>query len=308
MFRAACPNGSPARSSPMPGPEPLPSFDGLPRDHALAAGRAFLRKAGIEAAEEDARLLLLAACAIDRLALVTGGHEPVSPDEASRYRSFLGRRGGGEPASRITGRRAFWTLDLEVRPDVLDPRGDTEALVRLALRLRAKNPPRRILDLGCGSGAILCALLTEFDAATGLGVDLSAEACRATEANAVRCGLADRASVVRGRWCDGLADRFDLIVSNPPYIPAADLSGLEREVGLHDPRLALDGGADGLDAYRAIFSAAPRVVAAGGIVAVEFGMGQAADVARLAQAQGFRKIGAERDLGGRDRAAAFAIA
>lgn len=308
MFRAACPNGSPVRSAQMQEPEPLPSFDGLTRDHALVAGRAFLRQAGIEAAEEDARLLLLAACAINRLALVTCGHALVSQDEARRYRGFLERRGGGEPASRITGRRAFWTLDLEVRPDVLDPRGDTEALVRLALQLRAKNPPRRILDLGCGSGAILCALLSEFDRATGLGVDLSAEACRATEANVVRCGLADRASVVRGRWCDGIAERFDLIVSNPPYIPAGDLPVLEREVSLHDPRLALDGGADGLEAYRAIFSAAPRVLAAEGIVAVEFGMGQAAEVELLAQAQGFRKIGAERDLGGRDRAAAFAIA
>lgn len=292
----------------MPGPEPLASLDGLPRDRALAAGRAFLRSVGVEAAEDDARLLLLAACAIERLALVTSGHAPVSTEEAQRYRDFLDRRGGGEPASRIIGHRAFWTLDLEVRPDVLDPRGDTEALVRLALRLRDNDPPRRILDLGCGSGALLCALLSEFPGATGLGVDLSAEACRATEANIARCGLAGRASAAQGRWCDGIEERFDLVVSNPPYIPAEELAGLQREVRCHDPRLALDGGADGLDAYRAIFSAAPAVLAADGLIAVEFGLGQAPDVERLAVEHGLQKIGAERDLGGRDRAAAFAIA
>ncbi|HMN72206.1 MAG TPA: peptide chain release factor N(5)-glutamine methyltransferase [Rhodoblastus sp.] len=293
----------------MPGPEAIVAQSGLSREKTLAAGRVFLRKAGVEAAEEDARLLLIGACRINRLALVTGADVAVSLDEAHRYRSFLDRRAGGEPASRILGRRAFWTLDLEVRPGVLDPRGDTEAVVRLALRVADRNgAPRRVLDLGCGSGAILCALLMEFGTASGLGVDLSAEACAATASNIVLCGLGDRASVAQGRWCDGVSGAFDLIVSNPPYIPGGEIAALDREVRDHDPRTALDGGRDGLDAYREIFADAPRLLAPGGAIVAEFGLGQAEDVEKLAIASGLRKIDGERDLGVRDRASAFVVA
>jgi len=275
------------------------------RAKALAAGRDHLRQAGIEAADEDARLLLLDACKIDRLALVTGDQEVLSAPEAARYRDLIARRAKGEPASRILGRRPFWTLDLEVRPGVLDPRGDTEALVRLALRTAAT--PRRVLDLGCGSGALLCATLSEWQTAFGVGVDLSPHACAATSANLRTCALDSRAAVLQGTWCDALTGPFDLVLSNPPYIPSRDLAGLDREVRDHDPPLALDGGADGLDAYRAIFGAAPRVTAPSGVLAVEFGYGQAEGVERIAAEAGWRQIDAEQDISGRARAAAFRL-
>ena len=275
------------------------------RAKALAAGRDHLREAGIEAADEDARLLLLGACNIDRLALVTGDQEILSAPEAARYRNLITRRANGEPASRILGRRPFWTLDLEVRPGVLDPRGDTEALVRLALRTAVA--PRRVLDLGCGSGALLCATLSEWPTAFGIGVDLSPQACAATMANLRTCGLDGRAAVVRGGWCDALTAPFDIALSNPPYIPSQDLAGLDREVRDHDPPLALDGGADGLEAYRAIFGAVPRIIAPSGVLAVEFGYGQADRVERIAAEAGWRQIDAEQDISGRARAAAFRL-
>lgn len=283
---------------------------GQSRNAALAAGRACLRAAGIEAADADARLLLVGACRIESLALVTGGDVPLSQAEAEEYRVFLDRRVAGEPASRVLGRRAFWTLDLEVRPGVLDPRGDSEALVRLALRVANANeaPPRRIVDLGCGSGALLCALLSEYVEAFGIGVDLSPEACAATQANLRRNRLGERAAVLRGRWCEALSGPFDLVVSNPPYVPAGDIAGLEPEVRDHDPPLALDGGADGLDAYRALFAAAGRILAPTAALVVEFGFGQAADVERIARAAALQKIDGERDIGGRERASAFALA
>jgi len=307
MSRAACPNGSRARWRAMGAPDAALIPAGLTRAQALVEGRVYLRQAGIEAAEEDARLLLLGACAIDRLALVTGADLPLTSDEATRYGAHLARRAAGEPASRILGRRPFWTLDLAVRPGVLDPRGDSEALVRLAARAGQAGvaPPRRILDLGCGSGALLCAALSEFPQASGIGVDISAEACAATLANIKGCGLSDRAGVIRGAWCEALAGEFDLILSNPPYIPAADISGLDREVRDHDPRLALDGGPDGLDAYRALFDTTQRVLAKGGVLALEYGFDQGALVERLAGEAGWRKIDAERDFSDHDRAGAF---
>jgi len=294
----------------MPASEAADMPIGRSRAETLAAGRTFLRDAGVETAGDDARLLLLGACGVDRLALVAAADDPVLPEQAARYRDYLGRRAAGEPASRILGRRPFWTLDLQVWPGVLDPRADSEALVRLALRIAAGDgrQPGRILDLGCGSGALLCALLSECESAFGVGVDLSAAACAATLANIAACGLGGRAAVMRGRWCESLAGRFDLIVSNPPYIPADAIAALDREVRNHDPRLALDGGADGLDAYRALFAAAPRMLALGGAIAVEFGFGQAGDVARLAAAAGLKNVDAEQDLAGRARASAFVAA
>ena len=281
----------------------------MSRAEALAAGRGYLRNSQVEATNEDARLLLLDACGVDPVALVTDGGRPLTEPEADRFATSLDRRAAGEPTSRIIGRRPFWSLDLAVRAGVLDPRADSEALVRLAVRIanRSGAPPRRILDLGCGSGALLCALLSEFDGAYGVGVDLSAEACAASQANIAKCGFGDRAAVLRASWCEALTGSFDLVVSNPPYIRAADIAGLDREVRDHDPPLALDGGEDGLDAYRALFAAVPRILSPGGAFAVEFGFRQEGDVARLAAVGGLRKIDSERDFSGRDRASAFAV-
>ncbi|MEI2736131.1 MAG: hypothetical protein V9G24_15975 [Rhodoblastus sp.] len=285
---------------------------GQSRNAALAAGRACLRAAGIEAADADARLLLVGACRIESLALVTGGDVPLSQAEAEEYRVFLDRRVAGEPASRILGRRAFWTLDLEVRPGVLDPRGDSEALVRLALRVANANeaPPRRIVDLGCGSGALLCALLSEYRRGVRRSASTCrAEACAATQANLRRNRLG-RTGRRPARHAGARRSPAGSISSFPtrPTFPRATSPGSSREVRDHDPPLALDGGADGLDAYRALFAAAGRILAPTAALVVEFGFGQAADVERIARAAALQKIDGERDIGGRERASAFALA
>ncbi|MFV0280817.1 MAG: peptide chain release factor N(5)-glutamine methyltransferase [Rhodoblastus sp.] len=294
----------------MPASETTPPFIGFSRAKAFAAARERLRQAGVEAADEDARLLLLDACAIDRLALVTNGGTLLSPNEAAGFEMRLARRTAGEPASRILGRRPFWTLEIEVRPDVLDPRADSEAVIRLALRLlhADRAAPRSILDLGCGSGALLCALLDEFPEAYGVGVDLSPTACAATRANILACGFAGRAAVVQARWGEALGGSFDLVVSNPPYIPTDDIAGLDHAVRDYDPHLALDGGADGLGAYRDLFCASQRLLGARGLLVVEFGAGQEEDVAGLAEGASLRKVDVEADLSGQKRASAFVTA
>lgn len=286
-----------------------PDFAQATRAQALREGRAYLRGHCVESADEDARRLLLDACGIGPVSLVTEAATLVDGAQAVAYRGRLERRARGEPTSRIVGRRAFWTLDLDVRPDVLDPRGDTEALVRLAIRVAAQRGAtvEQLLDLGCGSGAVICALLCELPGAFGVGVDLSRSACLATRGNLARCGLDNRSAVVRGRWLDAVGAAFDLIVSNPPYISTAEIAGLDREVRDHDPALALDGGPDGLDAYRAIFETAPRALSPSGVVAVEFGIGQAPSVIEIARTFGLVPIDRESDLGGRERAVALVL-
>lgn len=212
----------------------------------------------------------------------------------------MARRLAREPVHRILGRRAFWTLDLAISPAVLDPRPDSETLVEAALAL-APRPCARVLDLGTGSGALLCALLTEWPEASGLGVDRSVEACRVARRNVEACGCGARALVVAGDWGAALAGPFDVVVSNPPYIRSDDIAGLDPEVRDHDPALALDGGADGLAAYRAIAPLAARLLAPGGLLAVEVGWTQGEDVAGLLAQAGFGEVGRRRDLGGHDR-------
>jgi release factor glutamine methyltransferase len=216
----------------------------------------------------------------------------------------VARRLAGEPATRILGARAFWTLDLRVTPDVLDPRPDSETIVIAALEAIAtrKDEPLRILDLGTGSGALLLALLSECPQATGVGVDLSQEACAIARENAERNGLAGRAKIVQGSWIGGLTETFDVIVSNPPYIESAVIPGLAQEVHQHDPMLALDGGADGLTAYREIARALPAVLRPGGVAVLELGIGQGPAVAGLAEAAGLSVRGSREDLGGVQRA------
>lgn len=220
---------------------------------------------------------------------------------AAGLAQLAARRLAREPVHRILGRRAFWTLDLAITPAVLDPRPDTETLVEAALALAGPRRPARILDLGTGSGALLCALLVEWPEAIGIGVDRSIEACRVARRNAEVCGLGARALIVAGDWGAGLAGPFDVVVSNPPYIPSDAIRGLDPEVRDHDPALALDGGADGLDAYRAIVPLAARLLGPGGLLAVEVGWTQAADVAELLVRAGLDDVGRRRDLGGRER-------
>jgi release factor glutamine methyltransferase len=263
---------------------------------------------GLENAQADARMLLLGATGRTRHDLMLSPSSPLDDAAVRRLKDFVARRLAGEPATRIVGERAFWTLYLRVTPDVLDPRPDTESLIVASLEAigTRKEEPLRILDLGTGSGALLLALLSEFPLATGVGIDLSAEACAVARENADRNGLAARADIRQGRWTDGLAGTFDLVVSNPPYIETAEISQLSVEVRQHDPLLALDGGADGLAAYRDITKRLPAVLSRGGVAVLELGFGQGRAVARLAEEAGLSVTGSKSDLGGIERALVLA--
>lgn len=279
------------------------------RAAALAHLRSTLRDAGMEEAAIEARILLFAACRIDATALALAPEVQIGAGAAARLAEWLERRLAREPVWRILGTREFWGLPFTLSPQTLVPRPDTEALVALALRLAGGMPAPRILDLGTGTGCILIALLHELPEASGVGLDRSFEAASTARGNAATNGVADRCGFVVGDWAAAISGRFDLIVSNPPYIRSEDIAGLSPEVSVHDPREALDGGGGGLDPYAVIFGQAAGLLAPGGIVAVEFGAGQGDDVARIARGSSasFTCIERVRDLGNVERAAAFAL-
>ena len=260
--------------------------------------QAFAGRAGEEAGL-DARLLIEAATGLSHAALIASPQTPLGA-AAPALAAMAARRIAGEPASRILGRRDFWSLTFRVTPDTLDPRPDTETLIEAAVDLLAarRGEALRIVDFGTGTGAILAALLSEFPQARGVGVDLSAAAAAVARDNLDQLGFGPRARIVVGDWDEGLEGRFDLIASNPPYIPAADIAALAREVRCHDPRLALDGGADGLDAYRRLAQVAARRLAPGGVALFEVGVGQAEAVAGLCGAAGLVPDAPRFDLGG----------
>lgn len=291
---------------------PIPPGTG--RDAALRLARAMLAQAGIEEAALDARILLCEAAACDATALARDPDHPLDVAAASRLGALLERRLAGEPVFRILGRREFWGLLFKLAPQTLEPRPDTEALVALALRQPAsRRAAVRILDLGTGSGCILLALLSERADAFGIGLDRSEEAVRTARDNARNLALAQRAAFLVGDWAQALADApsgrhesgFDLIVSNPPYIPHEEIAGLAREVSGFDPHPALDGGADGLGPYRPIAEAALRLLRPGGALVLEHGHDQTEAVQAIARACGFEPCGYERDLGGVIRAQVF---
>jgi release factor glutamine methyltransferase len=246
--------------------------------------------AGIDSPELDARLLMGAVLGLDLTGIVTAAKRTLSPDQSSRLENFARRRLAGEPVARIVGIKEFWGLQLSLSAETLVPRPDTETLVELALEMLRANPapnrPWRIADLGTGSGAILLALLSELPGAHGFATDVSAAALQTAEANAAHLGLAGRATFIACDYAAGLDGRFDLIVSNPPYVRSADIASLAVEVRSHDPRLALDGGADGLDAYRALIPQAARLLTSGGALVVEAGSGQSGQIKGLMTATG----------------------
>lgn len=241
--------------------------------------------AGLDSPELDARLLVGAALDLDLTGLIARARDPISQAALSRVQTLAERRLAGEPVARILGAREFWGLSFALSPDTLVPRPDTETLVEAALdhvrAIRPVNETLRIADLGTGSGAILLALLSELPRAYGVATDISLGALTTARANARALGLADRAGFVACSYASALSGPFDLIVSNPPYIPSADIAYLAVEVRSHDPHRALDGGGDGLDAYRALIPQAEALLAPGGALAVEVGQGQADDVAAL---------------------------
>lgn len=269
------------------------------RRAALKEAVRRLKEAGVDSPVLDARLLVQYALNVDWAPLFTGPDMALTPEESERLESMLARRAGREPVARITGRRAFWTLDLAINEATLDPRADTETLVHAILKLRpARSERLTILDLGTGSGALLLALLKEYPHASGVGLDLAAEAVAIARRNAEEHGLADRATFIVKDWGEGnLGGPFDIVVSNPPYIPASDIPALAPEVKDFDPHLALNGGADGLDAYRALAKLTPALVRPGGLLALEIGQGQEASVKEIFAGSGFGDFELWFDLG-----------
>lgn len=245
----------------------------------------------------DAELLMAHAAGVSREELILALPRL---DVPAAFDACVARRLAHEPVSHITGKRDFWTLTLAVTPDVLTPRPDSETLIEAAVAHFAGSarPPARILDLGTGSGALLLAALDEWRGATGLGIDASSAALAVARANAEATGMADRVALRHGDWADGVDEAFDLILANPPYI--VDSAMLSPDVAVHEPAMALFGGADGLDAYRAILPDVPRLLAPGGVAAVEIGFDQGESAAGLARAQGLA-VTVRSDLGGRAR-------
>lgn len=281
------------------------SFLGLSVDAARREATARIKSAGIETPELDARLLIGAALGLDHTGLAKHANRKLISREALAIAGLIERRIAREPVARILGHKEFWGLSFELSPATLVPRPDTETVVSATLdHLRAKQNRSavRIADIGTGSGAILLALLSEFPDATGIGTDISAGALTTAQSNARRLGLSDRAQFVQCDCASWLSGRFDAIVSNPPYIPTREVDNLEIDVRDHDPHLALDGGADGLSAYRAIAAQANELLIEGGALICEVGHDQAADVAAIMRVAGLDvRSPPRRDLGGVER-------
>lgn len=275
-------------------PTPGPAVTGT---QALAAATRRLAAAGIEGAARDARRLLAHALGVgaDRVTLLAA--EGMAPEAAAAFAAAVEARARRQPVSQITGRRDFWGRSFRVTPDTLDPRPETEILVAAAL----ERPFVRMLDLGTGSGCILLSCLGDMPVAAGLGTDISEAALAVARDNAAAHGLGPRARFLRADWFAGVGGRFDLIVSNPPYLAEAEIAGLAPEVRDWEPRGALTPGGDGLGAYRAIAAGAGARLMAGGRLVLEIGPSQGRAVASLLVAEGFPDPDIRRDLDGRDR-------
>jgi release factor glutamine methyltransferase len=267
----------------------------------LSRAAAALRAAEVPDPAREARLLLAHALGCDAADLLDRGAH-VDP---GGFGGLVARRARREPLALITGSIGFWTLDLEVSPATLIPRADSETLIEAALEaLPDRTRVRRILDLGTGTGCLLLAALGEYPGAWGVGVDRSAAAVALAARNAARNGLASRAVLVCADWTAAFADAagFDLVLSNPPYVARTVVAGLMPEVSCHEPRSALDGGEDGLDAYRAILHGLPALLRGGGVAVLELGQGQGGSVAAIAAAHGLAVRASRVDLGGVERA------
>ncbi|MGH6959298.1 MAG: peptide chain release factor N(5)-glutamine methyltransferase [Dongiaceae bacterium] len=273
---------------------------------AMAEAAGHLEAAGIDAARREARLLLGRLLGVDVAAIVGHPERPLAVDELADYRELVARRAGREPLSHLLGAREFWGLRFHVTPDTLDPRADSETVIEAAIeRVVERAAPLRVLDFGTGTGCLLLALLSELPNATGLGVDRSPAALAVAHRNAAALAMADRARFVTGNWGASLAGPFDIIVANPPYIPSAEIDRLMPEVARHEPRMALDGGTDGLERYRELSIDVLRLLAPDGLVVLEIGAGQADAVTAVLIAAGFRPAGRRADLAGLPRCLVF---
>jgi len=275
---------------------------------ALAEGQARLAAAGMNEAPLDARLLMQHAAGFDHTALISRMHEAMPADLPAVYEELIARRLAGEPVSRIIGRREFYGLEFAVTPAVLDPRPETETLVDRVLDdwrgVAGQNAgPLRFADIGTGSGAIAVALLTHLPASRCVASDISPDALAIAAANARAHGVAGRIELVHADFAEGLVGPFDFVVSNPPYIASGDIGGLSREVKAHDPVLALDGGGDGFDAFRALFATVGDLLKPGGRLYMEMGAGQEEGLRELAAASDWDVIEVIADMAGIGRVA-----
>jgi release factor glutamine methyltransferase len=276
--------------------------DGVSVSEAVQLVTNAFKLAGIEDAQVDARLLIGHALRLDRARLITQSDRVLEAREISAISALAARRLKYEPISRIRGQKEFWDLSLQVTPDVLVPRPETETVIEAALDFVVRGGLRaeklRILDIGTGSGALLLALLRELPNAIGTGTDVSAAALDVARANAAQCGLGARCNFVVCDIASGVQGPFDLVVSNPPYIAHDELAALAPEVLNYDPKVALDGGDDGLACYSAIASEARRILAPGGRLFVELGVGQESAVRALFTNAGLTVGAARKDLAG----------
>ena len=263
----------------------------------LTLGIRALQTADIDGAARDARLLMAGALGIDVSRLTLALHDDIYPPCQDRFDAFIAQRLLHRPVSRILGTRLFWGRSFHITDDVLDPRGDTETLIAAAL----EHAGDRILDLGTGSGVIAITMAAERPTAKVVASDISKSALDVAQKNARDLGVADRLSFVQGSWFDAVTGRFDLILSNPPYISDAEMRDLAPEVLGYDPHIALTPGGDGLDPYRIIARHAPDVLTPYGAVIVEIGHAQAADVTRIFASAGFSELRVHTDFEQKDR-------
>lgn len=267
---------------------------------ALNAATRALSSSGVSDARRDARLLLAAHLGRDAAWIIA--HDTDRLPEPEGFAALIARRGNREPVSRILGLREFWSMDFEVTPDTLDPRPDSETIIDAALELiEDRAAPLRVLDIGTGTGCLLLALLSELPNARGIGTDISKGALSCAARNATSNALADRVDFIETSWARGIEGPFDLIVSNPPYIPSADIDRLDPEVSLFDPRPALDGGEDGLAPYGEIARAGLGLLAADGQIVLEFGQDQADRIRDILETAGYLDTVVRHDLSGHDR-------
>lgn len=264
---------------------------------AMAAATAKLRAAGVPDPARDARLLLAHAASVDAARVTLIAPEEIAPEISERYDHLISLRAVRVPVSHLVGERAFYGRGFKISREVLDPRPETESLIEAALAA----PFERVLDLGTGSGCILVTLLAERVSATGIGIDLSEGACLQASANAVLHGVADRADISQSDWFDAVGGRFDLIVSNPPYLAQSEMAQVAPELSLHEPTMALTDGGDGLSAYRLIAEQAQGYLTAQGRVLAEIGSLQGPAVRAIFEAAGWAEIAILPDMDGRDR-------
>jgi release factor glutamine methyltransferase len=269
---------------------------------ALAAATECLRQAGVDSPRLDARVLLAHVLGEAPEALSVHARAPLDAAARARFDAAIARRARREPVAYIVGHKEFWSLRFAVSPAVLIPRPDSETLIEAALALfPERDRALRVLDLGTGSGCLLLSVLHERPRATGVGIDASAAAVAVARVNAAELGLAARAELRHADWADGIAERFDLVLCNPPYIPSDEISGLAPDVRDHEPHTALAAGADGLNAFRALASLVPRAVTANGMAVFEVGAGQADRAESCLIRSGLHPIVRRRDLAGIER-------